>query len=196
MDDLPRILDSRGRRRAGPGAHAEPLQDAGDARVEALVDAADPVEEGAFARNRLGQLLVERVHREGSVRPEGGLGAVHAGPAAVPDLLLPVARPHEERERPVSGGEHRYRLRFLEPREPEEVAVRAVGMVDVVVANGYRGGRKDRHRRARRDLGHLAEHENAAGGEYVGRKRRSEGHGIVLDAIRPRRAQAIPARPV
>src|SRR5262249_44040902 len=63
------------------------------------------------ALEELRQLLVELLHQMRLVGPEARLGTVYARAAAGPDLLLLIARPHEERETLVAlGGEDEHAL--------------------------------------------------------------------------------------
>ncbi len=180
VDDLPGVLDAQGRVHTGPRSGPEVSQQPGDARVELRVRAAHPVEERARAAQHARQLLVELGDLEGVIGAEVLHRALGAGAAACPDLALLVARADEEGEA-LLGGEHRHRLRLLEAGEEEEVAVGAIGMLDVVVARGHRRRGKDSQRRPRRQLAHAAQHLLAARGVDRLVEGGSDGHGLTCN---------------
>ena len=107
--------------------------------------------------------------------------ATGAHPAAVVAGLDADAA--DEQRQAFFGGKHRHRLGFFEPREERDVAVGAVGMLDVAVAGGDRHRRKYRHRRTGRERAHAAQHLVPAG--LVDRlvEGGQKGHGNLLTGL-------------
>jgi hypothetical protein len=81
----------------------------------------------------------------GGIRPILGLGSLDSGPVAIPDLHVPVSRPHEE-DIPllcVAGIDHRNGVRLIKAGQEVEVAVLTERMIDIVVTKLLPGGGDD-----------------------------------------------------
>jgi hypothetical protein len=106
-----------------------------------------------------GEDFVDVRDREGVIGSEVAHGALGSGPPAIPGLARRVAIAHEEDVLALRAArnEHGDRFGFVESRQIEEVAVGAVRIFDVVVAQPDGRGRDDRERVATHEL-----HQRAA----------------------------------
>ena len=129
-------------RRAG----AKPLEPAEHPRVEPGV-LAHRVPDVRAVLQEAGQDLVDVVDGKRVVRAVSLAGALEARPRPVHPLLarIPLAAEEQVLAGLAARQEQGHRLRLRKPREIEEVAVRAVGVLDIAVAARHRGGgREDR----------------------------------------------------
>jgi hypothetical protein len=147
---------------AGPGLGADFVERLGDAGIPFGV-VADGVPQRVAVDEEFGQFLVELLDRVGGVEAEGGFGGFRAVAVAVPDFAFFVLLAAEQDGfRLFAADQHDDGLRFREAGQVPEVAVEAVGMVRVAVADDFRRGRHDG------DAVAMALQQALAAGEKVG----------------------------
>ena len=150
MQERPRVLDAHGGWVAARARRAQLGDEPEDPAVER--GRAEPVEERRPVERVLAQFRVELVDRVGGVGAVGRDRALDARAVAVPGLLLPVPRAHEEHVAllGVGGVEDRHRVGLAEAGEEEEVGALAELVVDVAVADDFLRARHHRERVAER----------------------------------------------
>ncbi len=173
------------------GLRAQAVHPADDPFVEFRVRAHGVVDARA-ALEQARQDLVDVADREGVVRAVVPDRPFRARAGAVPGLARRVAVAHEQDvfTRRPAGNQHRHGLGLGEAGQVVEITVRAVEVLDVVVAHAHGRGRQDRDRVLAHDPHQLA----PAAREFVllhpllsGRKRPGARRRAV-PRVRPRRA--------
>ena len=136
-------MDGARRPFAGPGLGADFVERLGDAGVPRGV-VADGVPQRVAVDEEFGQFLVELLDRVGGVEAEGGFRGFRAVAVAVPDFALFVLFAAEQDGfRFLAADQHDDRFRFREAGQVPEVAVEAVEVMRVAVADDFRRRRHD-----------------------------------------------------
>jgi hypothetical protein len=106
----------------------------------------EPVVKAFDVAEVVGKPLRELVDRKGDVGAECLHGTFNASPGPVPNFALPLLRANEEDDAMflVLIGQHEQALGLLEPSQIVEVAILPVGVLDIAVAHGEWGRRKNR----------------------------------------------------
>ncbi len=122
---------------------AQAVHPADHALVELRVDAHGVVH-ARLVLEQAGEDLVQVGDREGIVGAVVAPRPGRSGAPAVPGLAQRVALAHEQDVLGLGPARHQHghRLGFCEAGQVVEVAVLAVGVLDVVVAQAHRGGRQ------------------------------------------------------
>ena len=157
------VGNAGGRRYAEPHFLAHRIEPAHDSRIPSCIRS------GRIVQDRLvgeqpGHLFVQRVDGIRLVESEflaRGLGAI---PEAVPDFAFRAFLPaKKDRSRRIPGNEYQHRFGLCEPGQVMEVAVKAIGIVRIAIADVLGSGGQDRDARM-----HPAGQPLAATGECAG----------------------------